>query len=147
MFRTLIMNKRLYILIVLICLLGLQPLHAQKKKSKKKPKGETTNTNYNARIKNEPKAPKEYMYLYRTNTRGTLSGNKCIDDYTEKMGFRYVIMPPGQDGSLSPTEMRLHNFSVKFALLLTNGPFWHHRLNQKTRKCREKTGDYYGMAE
>ena len=143
----LIMNKKFYILIVLLCLLGLQEVQAQKKKSKKPPKGKTTNTSYDARIKNEPPAPKEYMYLYRTNARGTLTGNKCMEDYTEKMGFRYVIMPPGQDGSLSPLELRLHNFSVKFVLLLRNGPFWHHRLNNKARKCREKTGDFYGVIE
>ena len=126
-------------------MLGLEPLAAQtKKKSKKKPKGETTNTTYGAKIKNEPPAPKEYMHFYLTNTRGVLLGNKCMDDYTEKMGFRYVMMPPDQEGSLSPAQIRLNNFGVKFALLLKNGPFWHHRLNKKIRVCREKSGDFMG---
>jgi hypothetical protein len=139
------MNKKLFLLLVLLCMLIVPSAHAQKKKAKKQRKGATTTTSYNARIKNEPPAPKEYMHLYSTNTRGILQGNKCMDDYTEKLGFRYVVMPPGQDGSLTDTEMRLNNFGVKFLLLLKNGPFWHHRLNKKARKCRERTGDYYGL--
>ncbi|WP_224995146.1 hypothetical protein [Cesiribacter sp. SM1] len=138
------MNKSIPFLLMLLCLLVAQPLHAQKKKSNKKNKNATGNTSYSARMKNEPAAAKEYMHLYRTNTRGTLLGNKCMEDYTEKMGFRYVMMPPDQDGSLTATEMRFHNFGVKFALLLKNGPFWHHRLNKQVKKCREKTGDFYG---
>ncbi|AHM62549.1 hypothetical protein D770_21500 [Flammeovirgaceae bacterium 311] len=139
------MNRKLHLLLLLLCFLFVvQPVCAQKKKSKKKMKGQTTNTSYEAKIKNEPAAPKEYMHLYRTNTRGTLHGNKCMEDYTQRMGFRYVMMPPDQEGSLTATEMRFHNFGVKFALLLKNGPFWHHRLNKKIRKCREKTGDFYG---
>ncbi len=131
---------------LLFCLLGLHPLAAQnRKKAKKAPANRTGNTSIDARIKNEPKAPKEYMYLYKTNTRGTLAGNKCIDDYTEKMGFRYVIMPLDQEGSLSVPEMRLNNFGVKFMLLLKRGPFWHHRLSMQTRKCREKSGDFMGF--
>ena len=141
------MKKKLYILLLFcFCLLLVQPMHAQskKKKTKKKPKGETTNTSYGAQIKNEPPGPKEYLHLYRTNTRGILLGNKCMEEYTEKMGFRYVMMPPDQEGSLSTTEMRLNNFGVKFILLLKNGPFWHHRLNKRVRRCREKTGDFMG---
>ena len=146
MLLMMMMNKKLYILMALLFLLGMHPLMAQsnKKKSKKKNKGETSTTSYDARIKNEPEGPKEYMYLYRTNTRGVLLGNKCMEDYTEKMGFRYVVVPPGQEGSLSPAQMRLNNFGVKFALLFKSGPFWHHRLNKKLRNCREKSGDFMG---
>lgn len=117
-------------------------MEAQKKTSKKR-KGNTTTTSFNARVK-EPKAQKNYLHLYKPNTRGTLMGNKCVDDYTLKRGFRYVVVPDSPDDSRSISGMRLHNFGVKFVLLLKNGPFWHHRLNKEIRKCREQTGDYMG---
>lgn len=136
------MKSILYLLLACTFLLCAQPLSAQQKANKKR-KGNTTNTSYGAKIK-EPPAPKEYMHIYRPNTRGTLLGNKCMDDYTEKRGFRYVVMPGGIEERPSVLEMRAHNFGVKFILLLKNGPFWHHRLNKELRKCRESTGDYMG---
>ncbi|MBW3544990.1 MAG: hypothetical protein KY428_05200 [Bacteroidetes bacterium] len=138
-------KTKIYLLLVfLICLLGVEPLAAQNRKKTQRPPKETGNTSFNSRIRNEPKAPKDFLYLYRSSTRGTLMGNKCLDDYTEKMGFRYVIMPANQEGSLSTTQIRMNNFGVKFLLLLKRGPFWHHRLSRQTKKCREKSGDFMG---
>jgi hypothetical protein len=136
------MKHPFYLLLACLLLLHAAPLQAQQKAGKKR-KGATTTTSYNAKIKH-PKAQKEYMHLYQANTRGTLVGNRCMDEYTEKMGFRYLVMPAGMEDAPSPTQMRLHNFGVKFALLVKNGPFWHHRLEKRVRKCREKTGDYVG---
>ncbi|EMR04571.1 hypothetical protein [Cesiribacter andamanensis] len=136
------MNYLFTLILASLLLAAGLPGQAQQK-SKKKRKGATTTTSYNARIK-PPKAAREYLHLYQPNTRGTLVGNHCMDEYTEKMGFRYLVMPAGMDDAPSPTQMRLHNFGVKCVLLVRNGPFWHHRVNKRVRKCREKTGDYAG---
>ena len=135
--------KALLLLLTAALLLFVAPAGQAQQKFNKKRKGNTSTTSYDARIK-APKGPKTYLNLYQANTRGTLVGNRCMDEFTEKMGFRYVVMPAGMDDAPSPTQMRLHNFGVKFALLIKNGPFWHHRLNKRLRKCREKTGDYMG---
>lgn len=131
------------LLLILLCLLSVQEGYAQKKKKRSGKQEPTTNTSYGASIEGET-TRKEYLYLYSTSSRGLLQGNKCVEDYTEARGFRYIVMPPGQEGSLTDMEMRLHNFGVKFVLLLKNGPFWHHRLSKRIKYCREKTGDYVG---
>lgn len=128
-----------------LLLLGMLPLQAQtKKKNKQHKRAGTSTTTYGARMEEVPSGPKEYLHIYLENSRGVLLGNKCMEDYTNQLGFRYVLMPPGQQGSLDPVEVRLNNFGVKLMLLLKNGPFWHHRLNKKTRHCRERSGDFIG---
>lgn len=117
-------------------------------KAQKRPKGDTykkgtTNTNLDAQIKDAPEAEKEYMYLYLMKSKGKLLGNRCVTEFTEDMGFRYILMPKAGSG-MSGFEQRLNNFKTRFILLFRNGPFWNYRLQRKIKECRRKTGDYVG---
>lgn len=138
------MIQRLLLLFFLIALLsGFSQLQAQKKpQGRKYPKG-TTNTDLDAHIKDEPKPEEEFMYLYLMKSKGKLLGNRCVTEFTEKMGFRYILMPRNGSG-MSGFEQRLNNVKTRFILLFRNGPFWNYRLQRKIKECRKKTGDYVG---
>lgn len=104
----------------------------------------STNTSLEARIEDPPKREKKYLSLLKRGSEGTLSGNKCVEDRTMKMGFRYVLLPKQGPGSRSGAEVFLHNAGTKFLLFFRNGPFWTIRLQKKVKECRRKTGDYMG---
>lgn len=122
-------------------LLNIQVFSQQKPTKTDEPK-KSTATSYQSRVP----APERdtTLSLYQSDTRAYLPGNRCLEEYTQKLGFRYVAMPPNQNGSKTDFGMRLHNLKVKTILLFKNGPFWHHRLNKRIKECRQKTGDFVG---
>ena len=84
------------------------------------------------------------MTIYKRKVEGLLTGNKCVEDQTEKMGFNYVLIPKEGPGSKTATGVFLHNLGTRFLLMFRNGPFWSLRLKKKVKECRRKTGDYMG---
>ena len=125
------------------CLLLLCTLCAFGQKDRKKPPA-STNTSRDAWIEEPPKKEKNYFSILKRGSQGTLTGNKCVEDQTMKMGFRYVLVPKKGPGSRTGTGVLLHNTGTKFLLFFRNGPFWTIRLNEKVKECRRKTGDYMG---
>lgn len=104
----------------------------------------STNTSRDAWIENPSKRGKTYFSILKRGSEGTLTGNKCVEDRTQKMGFRYVLVPKKGPGSRSGAGVFLHNAGTKFLLFFRNGPFWSVRLKKKVKECRRKTGDYMG---
>lgn len=92
---------------------------------------------------NRPKR-KRYDYLYTESSRGILYGNPCALEATRKMGFEYVVQPAGLPGSPGRKELEKNNFFVKMKLFFTRGPWWKLVLNNRIRKCRERSGDFVG---
>jgi hypothetical protein len=139
------MVQKLNLIGLLLCVLLVFSGSAQsqtKQDKKNSPPKKSTATSYQVDVA-EPKTETLYS-LYQYNTRNSLPGNRCLEEYTRKLGFQYVIMPPNQTNSKTDFGLRLHNFGTKFILLLKNGPFWHHRLNKRIKECREKSGDFVG---
>lgn len=112
------------------------------KEAKKPPP--STNTSREAWIDDQPERGKKYFSILKRGSKGTLAGNKCVEDQTMKMGFRYVLVPKRGPGSRTGAGVFLHNAGTKFLLFFRNGPFWTMRLNKKVKECRQKTGDYMG---
>lgn len=87
---------------------------------------------------------KRIRFLIRKNTKGTLSGNKCVTDATHKMGFEYIALTKGDPGYENEWTRASHNFGVKTYLFFTKGPFWKSKVKKTIKDCRFRTGDYAG---
>lgn len=87
---------------------------------------------------------KPIRFLIQKDTRGTLSGNKCVFDVTHKMGFEYIALSKGDPGYENEWTRKTHNFGVKTYLFFTRGPFWKSKVKRKIDECRYRTGDYAG---
>ena len=87
---------------------------------------------------------KPVRFLIQKDTRGTLSGNKCVFDATHEMGFEYITLTKGDPGYENEWNRSRHNFGVKTYLFFTRGPFWKSKVKKKIDECRYRTGDYAG---
>lgn len=92
---------------------------------------------------NQPKR-KNISFIYKDSSEDILYGNPCAVEATRKMGFEYVLQPPGLPGSASRKETELNNFLVNLKLIFTRSPFWKLILNKRIKECRLKTGDIVG---
>ncbi|HAA24126.1 MAG TPA: hypothetical protein DCR93_04200 [Cytophagales bacterium] len=105
---------------------------------------ETTMTERRARPDKNPFRQRNLLPIYKTKTKNTLSGNRCFEEATRKMGFEYVVMPEGEAFSLSPVDRALSNAWVRFALIFRAGPWWPITVAIKRKQCRKRMGDYVG---
>lgn len=107
---------------------------------------ETQNTTLDARPDPKKQGPKHktLRYIVKKDTKGFLPGNKCYEDATDKMGFRYIALPKGQAMYENEWERNMHNLGVKLWLLVTKGPFWKLKVNKIYRNCKYPYGDYVG---
>ncbi len=106
----------------------------------------TQATNPSARpdAKKEGPKKKKIRYLVRSNSKGTLTGNKCFEEVTKKFGFEYLIVPEKIPPNRNGFSRFMHNFGVKTVLFFKNGPGWQIRLNKKYKQCRYQYGDFVG---
>lgn len=81
------------------------------------------------------------LYIVKSTPKGTLTGNRCAEEVTLKMGFEYVIAPKGTSGNKTGFQRVMHNSGVKTALFFRNGPFWQCRLKRRLKECRIKTAE------
>jgi hypothetical protein len=87
---------------------------------------------------------KKIRYIVRSDSKGTLTGNKCFEEVTNKFGFEYLIVPEKMPPNKNGFSRFMHNFGVKTVLFFKNGPGWQIRLNKKYKKCRYQYGDFVG---
>ena len=111
-----------------------------------KPAFPTPNTVVDAKPDPKKQGVKEkpVRYIITNDTRNTLSGNRCFEEATVKMGFRYLAVPKGQPPNKNGFSRWWHNFGVKFMIMLKNGPWWKSKVNKKYKDCMYGTGDYVG---
>lgn len=135
------MTKELTIMIAAVCLWGMSVQGVAQQKKQPAP---STNTSWDADIEDEPRDKKQYRTIYRRDAYGIFLGNKCVEETTRNMGFRYVLVPRKGPGSKTAVGVFLHNTGTKSLLLFRNGPFWQCRLRKRIDNCRIRTGDYIG---
>lgn len=106
----------------------------------------TNKTDPDVKLKKNKERPKRkrYVQIIKNNTKGILYGNKCFEDFTKSRGYEYVVQPKGNARNRSNLGRFLHNFGVKFVILIKNGPFWKIKEKKKKKECKLKTGDYVG---
>ena len=106
----------------------------------------TQATNPKARpdAKKEGPKKKKIRYIVRSDSKNTLSGNKCFEEATHKFGFEYLIVPEKMPPNRNGFSRFIHNFGVKTVLFFKNGPGWQIRLNKKYKQCRYGYGDFVG---
>jgi len=132
---------RIITLIIFLGLLSTQLMYAQKSI----PATSTTDVKAKLNKKRErPKGKRHYMTIIKTNTKNTLYGNKCFEDFTRKLGFVYEIQVKGQSGSLNGFTRFWHNAATKTGLVFTAWPWWKLRLNKRYKECRKSSGDFVG---
>ena len=114
--------------------------------NKDEPVTSTQATNPRARPDAKKQGPKKKTkrYIIRSETQGTLIGNKCFEEVTEKFGFEYLIVPENMPPKPKKFSRFMHNFGVKTVLFFKNGPGWQMRLKKKYNQCRYQYGDYVG---
>ena len=109
------------------------------------PKTSTTDTDAKIKKKKErPEGKRHYMTIIKTDTKKTLYGNKCFEDFTRQLGFVYEIQVTGQSGSLNGFSRFWHNAGTKTALVFTAWPWWKLRVNKRYKECRKSSGDFVG---
>lgn len=110
------------------------------------PISSTNTTDFDAKINKKKERPKQkrYMTIIKTDTRKTLYGNKCFEDFTRQLGFVYEIQVKGQVGSINGFHRFWHNFGTKTALVFTAWPWWKLRVNKRYKECRKSSGDFVG---
>ena len=106
----------------------------------------TPNTQIGAKPdpKKQRKKEPKIRYIIKNDTKNTLSGNRCFEEQTIKMGFQYIAVPKGQAPNKNGFNRFLHNFGVKTAIFFKNGPFWKSKLNKKYEACKYGSGDNTG---
>jgi hypothetical protein len=106
----------------------------------------TNTTDLNVKINKKKERPKQerYMTIIKTDTKNTLYGNKCFEDFTRQLGFIYDIQIKGQPGSTNGFQRFWHNFGVKTILVFKAGPWWKLRVNKRYKECRKSSGDFVG---
>jgi hypothetical protein len=106
----------------------------------------TSSTDVKAKIKKEKERPKRerYMAIIKTNTKNTLYGNKCFEDFTRQLGFVYETQVKGQSGSMNGFSRFWHNAATKTGLVFTAWPWWKLRVNKRYKECRKSSGDFVG---
>ncbi|MFY0650896.1 MAG: hypothetical protein JXQ96_02630 [Cyclobacteriaceae bacterium] len=93
--------------------------------------------------KNRPKRQK-LMYIYKRRTNGTLYGNPCALDVTQKMGFEYLAQETSKIDLKSYWGRFFHNLWTKTKLVARRGPWWKLTVNKRIRDCQSLTGDRTG---
>ncbi len=90
-----------------------------------------------------PKQKKIY-YIIKDNPEGTLNGNPCFKEASDKFGFQYLIAPEGMAPNRNNFSRAMHNFGANFILFFRNGPFWKIRMKKKLKHCKYGYGDFVG---
>ena len=107
----------------------------KKPKSKKDKFDHTKTANY----------PKKLDYIVIDNPAKVLYGNPCVEEVTQKMGFKYQYIPdtraPGYVNTEDPTW---HNIKTHFKLMFKNGPFYKSKVRKAIKRCRKSSGDFVG---
>lgn len=116
-------------------------LQAQRKH---KPPVASNNTSLNTKERPSSKPGKKVYVIYKTDFKETMSGNKCVEDLSRKMRFRYEHLMKKGPGSKTQEGIFLHNLGTKTILMFKNGPFWQIRFRKKMKDCQQKTGDFVG---
>jgi hypothetical protein len=109
------------------------------------PRTSTTDTKVKIKKKKErPDGKRHYMSIIKTNTKKTLYGNKCFEDFTRQLGFTYEVQATGRQGDLNGFTRFWHNTATKTALVFTAWPWWKLRVNKRYKECRKSSGDFVG---
>ena len=109
------------------------------------PKTSTTDIEVKIKKKKErPEGKRHYMSIIKTNTRNTLYGNKCFEDFTRQLGFIYEVQAKGRSGNRNGFSRFWHNTGTKTALVFTAWPWWKLRVNKRYKECRKSSGDFVG---
>ena len=106
----------------------------------------TQATNPKARPDAKKQGPKKKKkrYIIRGDSKGTLMGNNCFEEVTQKFGFEYLLVPDKIPPNRNGFSRYMHNFGVKTVLFFRNGPGWQIRLKKKYKQCRYQYGDFVG---
>ena len=105
---------------------------------------QATNPKAKPDAKKQGPKKKKKRYIIRNDSKGTLTGNKCFEEVTQKFGFDYLIVPDNIPPNRNGFSRFMHNFGVKTVLFFRNGPGWQIRLKKKYKQCRYQYGDFVG---
>ncbi|HEX9651365.1 MAG TPA: hypothetical protein VGA21_12450 [Cyclobacteriaceae bacterium] len=110
----------------------------------KPPKTNKIDQNPRVDISKEGPKAKKYLEILKSDTQGILYGNLCFEEFTRSKGYIYVIQPQPNPIFKARFKKSWHNFGVKLIITLKHSIFWKVVEKNKTRECRQKTGDRVG---
>ncbi len=108
------------------------------------PKTNSIDTNAKVNKKKERPEKKRYKTIVKNDTKRILYGNKCFEEFTRSLGFKYEVQNKKTSGSLNGAARFFHNAGTKTALFFTAWPWWKLRVNKKKKDCRKLSGDFVG---
>lgn len=108
--------------------------------------GDTPTTTKSPKYKSNPKEYKEKRPIQwvKSNSKGLLIGNPCMEEVMKEMGFTYLVQPKGQEPNKNEFQRNVYNFFAKIRITLRNGPFWKFKLKKWRNQCRAETSDFVG---
>ncbi len=106
----------------------------------------TNSIDANAKVDKKKERPdkKRYKTIIKNDTKRILYGNKCFEEFTRSLGFKYEVQNKNTSGSLNGPARFFHNAGTKTALFFTAWPWWKLRVNKKKKDCRKLSGDFVG---
>ncbi len=133
------MTLRLF-LILLVCGFLTRVSYSQETMPK------TNSIDANAKVDKKKERPdkKRYQTIVKNDTKRILYGNKCFEEFTRSLGFKYEVQNKKTSGSLNGPARFFHNAGTKTALFFTAWPWWKLRVNKKKKNCRKLSGDFVG---
>lgn len=146
------MNKLLIVAFFQVCFF-LPPTDCMSQEKKKKPDDPEAyfpTENINSKFSDDntrENIPKKKIYsvIYKYKLEGTLYGNPCALEETQRMGFIYVVQPKGFLPTNRPWPLVwVNNLWVNTKLIFTRSPFWKSILKKRIDACRDKSGDMVG---
>ncbi|MGB3619600.1 MAG: hypothetical protein WBA12_15885 [Catalinimonas sp.] len=115
-----------------------------RRKRKQKHPNQTANTSRQSTEKMQNKAgKKKLLRIIKHDPGKVLHGNRCVSEYTQKMGFVYVIEPKEETNDADFGKF-FTNMGNRVVLTFRNGPFWSCRVRRRIKQCRIGSGDFTG---
>lgn len=116
----------------------------ERRRSKKRYPEQTANTSHQSTDKARAQARQGRMLrIFKRDPSKVLHGNRCVSEYTQAMGFEYVILTADDSGDADLNSF-FTNVGNGVVLMFRHGPFWSCKVRKRIRQCRLGTGDFVG---
>jgi len=87
-----------------------------------------------------PKVP--LLKILKYDNRNLMTGNACVHEETEKMGFEYLVVCNKDLAETNKLYVFFYNLGTNLELTFRNGPGWKLRLKQRIVECRRNSSDF-----
>ncbi len=82
------------------------------------------------------------LKILKYDNRNLMTGNACVHEETEKMGFEYLVVCNKDIAETNKFYVFFYNLGTNLELTFKNGPGWKSRLKKRIVECRRHSSDF-----